>query len=315
LKSIAILEVGATQEPNFKTCIDAHLRNSIILKNVLHCDLLSRDQDYIKALQNRYDCFLLPFNTQYLPFTLIEKIIEKNPLAKRVLFRNEYDFQSVSPVFPPPWIEIANYESSRAKGNNVESFFSLNLNLIIAKKENPLTSKPYECIYYSTFRENRDRYHQIYLKDRMILSTSKKNVIKFMKAGITCNFIKKLTWEPRKETLNLFKYSLYLEDEFTHTFFNNLSNRWYEAGFCNNVVFFDKNCWNTIKKSELKPYLESVEFYLVESYEDLQDKIKLCNPNFQDHLEIQKSWRKNEPALRETMLKELYEILHHKIYE
>lgn len=315
MKSIAILEVGTTQEPNFKTCIDAHLRNSIILKNVLHCDLLTRDQDYIKALQSKYDCFLLPFNTQYLPFSLIEKIIEKNPTAKRVLFRNEYDFQSVSPVFPPPWIEIANYEASRAKGDSVESFFSLNLNLILAKKENALTNKPYECIYYSTFRENRHKYHKIYLKDKMILSTSKKNVIKFIKSGVNCKFIEKLTWEPRRETLNLFKYSLYLEDEFTHTFFNNLSNRWYEAEFCNNVVFFDKNCLNTIRKSEIAPYIDQIKFYLVEDYEELQEKIRICNANFQDHLEIQKKWRKKELVLRESMLKELYDILHNKIYE
>jgi len=75
-------------------------------------------------------------------------------------------------------------------------------------------------------------------------------------------------------------------------------------------VFFDVNCRSTINKSELSYYKEQVEDYIVESYEDLQDKIKECNKDFEKHLAIQKSWRVSEPLLKKNMLKELKSIIY-----
>ena len=82
------------------------------------------------------------------------------------------------------------------------------------------------------------------------------------------------------------------------------------TGFCNNVIFFDVNCRNTINKSELSYYKEQVEYYIVKSYEDLQSKIKECNKDFEKHLAIQKSWRMNEANARNNMLKELKNIIY-----
>ena len=76
------------------------------------------------------------------------------------------------------------------------------------------------------------------------------------------------------------------------------------------MVFFDANCINTINKSELNYYKDLVQFYIVNSYEDLQNKIKECNKDFGKHLAIQKSWRMNEQLSREIMLKELKNIVY-----
>ncbi len=193
-----------------------------------------------------------------------------------------------------------------------EKKIHLNLNLLIAKNPNNIIKKKYDCIYYSRWREGRKKYLKKYLKDNIYFSSDTKNFKKHKHIGCNPKYLKKLSWIDKKETLNLFKYSLYIEDEFTHKVFNNLANRWYEAGFCNNVVFFDVNCLNTIRKSEIAEYEEQIKFYIVSSYEELQEKIKECNKDFIKHLEVQKSWRKNELHLREKMLDDLKNIIYNE---
>ena len=306
--NIALIEIYPNKKLDLKKAIDAHLRNSIIISKYLKADLLRIEKDFKKALHKKYDILILGYASHYAPFQLINKLIKNNPNAKKIVLSNEYNIASTIGGFKPYEL-IANYEKTNSSKSVIKQYF-LNLNFLLSKYPNELIEKKYNCIYYGTFRINRSEYFKKYLKEDIYLSTSPKNFKKYKHLGCSSKLITKLSWVNEKETLNLFKYQLYIEDVNTHSNFNNLANRYYEAGFCNNVVFFDVNCRNTINKSELSYYKEQVEDYIVKDYEDLQNKIKECNKNFSKHLARQKSWRMNEALSKKLMLEELKNIIY-----
>tara|TARA_Y100001963_G_C6720780_1_gene419016 strand:+ start:261 stop:1193 length:933 start_codon:yes stop_codon:yes gene_type:complete len=306
---VALIEVYPNKKLKKHKAIDAHLRNAIILSDYLEADLLCVESDFIKAHKKKYDVLVLCFATHYAPFKMIKKLVENNQEARKIVISNDVNFVSSIGGFRP-YTLIAGYDCQKNKSEIAAH--TLNINLLLAKNANNVISKKYDCIYYGTFRKDRKNYFQEYLQDDIYLSTSPKNFKKYKAIGCNPKYISKLSWQKNRETLNLFKYQLYIEDNKTNTVFCNLANRYYEAGFCNNVVFFDSNCRNTINKSELKDYKEQVEFYIVKDYKDLQEKIKECNKNFEKHLAIQKSWRVSEQFRRTTMMKELKNIIYNE---
>lgn len=289
--------------------IDAHLRNSVIISSILNCDLLCVEDDFKKALRKRYEILILGYASGYAPFTLIRKLIENNPNAKKYVISNEYNIVPSVGGFNPYEI-ICNYEKINNKGNTITNQHFLNLNLLLARKANNLSVKKYDCCYYGTFRENRAIYFAKYLHNDIYVSTSSKNYKKFKHIGANPKYVAKFTWAKNIETLNNFKYSLYIEDTNTHNNYNCLANRWYEAGFCNNVVFFDVNCLNTIRKSEIACFEQQIKDYIVTDYMSLKEKINYCNQNFEKHLAIQKTWRLSEQILRSNMIEDFKKIIY-----
>jgi hypothetical protein len=81
------------------------------------------------------------------------------------------------------------------------------------------------------------------------VSSSSKNFKQYLQHGCNPKFIEKIKWDKNRETLRLFKYSLYIEDEFTHENYNHLANRFYEAVYCNCVPLFDLSCKTNVIKS------------------------------------------------------------------
>lgn len=272
-------------------------RNAEILAKELNADILMNKTD--RLLNKEYDIIICTYSNRYTDFTTLKKVIRKN--QKRYILRTEYEKMGSLITEYKPFIEICNFEG----GSNF-----LNTNLLIAKEPNQLTQKKYDCIYYSRYRADRMEYCKEYLQGEIYLSTHPKNHKHFFHAGCRPKLIKHIDWTPKKETLNQFRYSLYIEDKYTHNVFNNLANRWYEAGFCNNVVFFDVNCLNTIRKSEISQFETQIMDYVVSSHAELIEKIKYCNLDFEKHLAIQKTWRMSEQLLRTQMIEKIKKIIY-----
>lgn len=284
------------QVSGLKKSVAVSKRNAEILAHELNADLLQYDTD---RLQDKdYDIIICTYSNKYTDFETLKKVIRKN--QKRFLLRTEYEQVGSLITEFKPFESICNFEG----GDNF-----INTNLLIAREPNPYTEKKYDCIYYSRHRGDRMEYCREYLQGNIYLSTHPKNHKHFYHAGCRPKKIKHIDWTHGKETLNQFRYSLYLEDVYTHSVFNNLANRWYEAGFCNNVVFFDVNCWNTIRKSEIGYFEEQIKDYVVSSHGELEEKIEHCNNNFIEHLAIQKGWRINQQIMRSEMIKKLKTII------
>lgn len=270
-------------------------RNAAILSKELNADILMSKIDRLR--DQKYDVIIVPYFNKYTDYNTLRSLIKDN--QKRYLIRTEYEHVDITKSFKP-YTEICNF-------NGGQNF--LNTNLLIARTPNPITQKKYDCIYYSRYRADRMKYCKEYLQGDIYLSTHPKNHKHFFHAGCRPKLIKHIDWTEGCETLNMFRYSLYMEDVYTHSVFNNLANRWYEAGFCNNVVFFDANCWNTIRKSEIGHFESQVKDYVVSNHAELMEKIEYCNKDFERHLAIQKGWRLNEMELRRQMIEKLKQII------
>lgn len=271
-------------------------RNALILAKELNADILMSKSD---RLQNKdYDVIILTYFNRYTDYSTLKNVINKN--QKRYLIRTEYEKVIVSMKEFKPYFEICNFEG----GLNF-----INTNLLIARQPNKLIKKKYDCIYYSRYRADRMEYCKEYLQGGIYFSTHPKNHKHFFHAGCRPKLIKHIDWTEGMETLNQFRYSLYIEDKYTHGVFNNLANRWYEAGFCNNVVFFDVNCINTITRSEIGCFIEQIKYYIVSNRAELMGKIAECNKDFEKHLAVQKSWRIGEMLLRGQMIERLKGIV------
>ena len=228
----------------FTKRIDAYFRNTLIISDYLDATFLYNENEYNKHLETKFDAILIFYANYYSPVKQMKQIAENNKYAKYYFIANEY-------TITPAYTFLQDKDLTLINNWEEEGEIMLNLNLLFSKKPNEVKDKPYNCVYYGTFRTDRAEYCKEYFKEDLYLSTTSKNFKKYKHIGCSAKLIKKLSWEENKETLNLFKYQLYIEDKHTHKVFNNLANRYYEAGFCNNVVFFDVNCRNTINKSEL----------------------------------------------------------------
>ena len=305
MNKIAIIETA----PIPKNPIDAHVRNAIVLARELPAILLSKRPSFKEHWNAVVKHIIISYGTLYVDKNIIDEFLNKHSKANLWFLSNEYNISPNSFVFRDrEWNAITNYDREASvfkKHKTLQDFYTFDLNLLFYKKPNEITKKKYDLIYFGTWRPDRKDYFLKYLNKQCYISTSKKNAKRFLHAGCEGKLIGKLNWQNGKETLNNFRYSIYLEDEFTHSNYNFLANRLYEALYCNVITFFDISCLNTLKKSGLTNY----ESFLVEDALELKHKIKAFNKDFEAHLREQKQWNKVFKEKRADLLNDLRELL------
>jgi len=271
--------------------IDAHVRNAHTIAKELrqrgwNVDLLFTEESS-RLYQKKYDLIVISYATPYPLIKDIDKIVEQNKDTTWGWLTNEYNLR------PNGWaytqfkahrsFVLTNFEIGSVNYSCFDAEYSVNLNPLMFN-DYPKTKKTHNIIYYGTYRVDRANYFHKYLDEQVYLSTSSKNHKKFLHIGCTAKPIQKFSWQ--KPALLNFRYSLYIEDSFTHNHFNNLANRYYESLACHSVLLFDQSCLNTLEKTGIKNY----EPFVIKSKHDFA---KFDEKNYEDLYKIQLEWRNN----------------------
>jgi hypothetical protein len=282
-----------------------HWQNSKILSDYLGADLIWSYPNVNDKIKSNYDIIIFVHASHY-SYTDY-KWLENSPNAKLYYITNEYNLGEprtlwMSAKTGRKYDVIANHPhiASKVVMKYVNNWHILNINSLIydPKKEekngNIFNPERQGCIYYGSFRKDRSIYFKKYLNKNVLLSTHSKNINKFMDCGVTSKIEKRIDWF--KEGLFPHKYSLYIEDEKTHTNYNFLANRFYEALNYECVPLFSKECMRTV---ELSGYDISDEYFINSSSEIQNKKDLFCKTD----------WHKRASKEKNETLSKLKEII------
>jgi len=284
--------------------VNLHFINSRILANYLKADLIWSYPEVNENIKTGYDVIIFVHASKYSYVDY--EWVTKNPNAKLFYVTNEYNLGESYILWMAAkegrkYSVIANHpnEASKVVMKYVENWNIVNLNVLsFLPKEEPtevnnwLEFERSGCVYYGSYRKDRQKYYNKYLTKEITLSTYYKNIVKF--GTIQSQIIPRINWT--KRGLFNFKQSLYIEDESTHVYYNFLANRFYEALNYGCVPIFSIECQNTTK---LSGYEISEEYFITES-KQLLDKTDL---------KIPREWCDKASKEKEDVLKTIGEIV------
>jgi hypothetical protein len=295
-----------------------HVKNSMILRDYLGCDFVSHESEIEEALTKQYDNIICAYSSPYMKYNKYLEILNKNTDAKMFWLVNDHDVEDNILLRKwliennKPYDMICNNPREgyrgwilRKKMNGltlndwITNWYTVNLNTMIFDEELFYKSLDVEkegVIYYGTFRKHRIKDMMDYNNVNYVLSSSSKNHKKYSDAGITAKFIEKIMWtdkepdlfEPVGLRLRDYKYSIYFEDEHTHSNYAFMANRFYECVMNNTLMFYDSRCSLVIERSgyNIDP------FQIVKDGDELMQKMEMLDSDkesYEHYLNIQRS--------------------------
>ena len=234
-----------------------HLINAHQVAKRLNADLICSYAGVNDEIKSGYDNIIFNHASAYC--FVDYAWLEANPNARLFYITNEYNLGEPRILWMAAkranrtYTVIANHppQASKVVKKYTDDWLITNLNSLVYQRDEyilPSAERSKDLIYYGSFRKNRSKYFLKYFTDELIVSSHIKNVEKFKKEGVSANFIPRIDWG--KEGLMPYLCSLYIEDEVTHTHYNHLANRFYEALNFDVVPIFSEECRGTVVKSE-----------------------------------------------------------------
>lgn len=334
MKVLIIESCEAKIERNYKRTSIVHVRNSVVMADYLDADLISVESEIESVLNRKYDVIICMYASGYMMYNKYVNILLNNTQARVFWLVNDHTVPDN--IVLRKYVEKCGISYDMICNNARESYKQSHLNLMIRNKklnewiqnwyvvnlnclvyddsfvrkidENLFDNSKADCIYYGTYRKDRIKDMIDYNSANYGISTSKKNVYKFKKDGVSSRFGDKLSWDKGRETLFTYKYSIYFEDEHTHTNYAFMANRFYECLMLDVLLFYDYRCNMVIEKSGY----EIDNFMIVKNGDELNEKINYINSNESFYTKLIERQRANCNIVKkekECVLKSIEQIL------
>lgn len=281
-------------------------RNDLVLNRELGIPIVNGRFDLYKG--EKIANIIISYASFWADYEEIGQFLKDHPESTVYRILNEYnncglngDLLKIVPNSAQIW--IANFTPKR---KDIKASIALNLNTLILEDRviqvRRSQEKRYQIIYYGMYRAGRETYFRRYFDENMMVSTSEKNVLLFKTINPRMKFMKPFYWG-ENSTLELFQYSLYIEDEYTHANYNFPANRFYEALIYGTVLLIDRNCKNTFDTAGY-----DVSDYYIDDKRSLKAKMKSIDGSYGYHLKRQRGWLKKAKDERVSVLSRLKEI-------
>lgn len=247
--NVAILDARHGTGRKVENSYTVAYRNLAELRDILGADLFINPSDI--NMNKRYDVIICGFGSMACERELSTSFINSNPSAAVFWLVGDYEQSTFAPLFYSgrSFEAIATFGDHKIKNKLCTKQHKININALLNRAPNRPSVKKHDCIYYGRWRPDRLGYFQQYLGSSMHLCTGSKNIKMFHHNGCNPRLVKSMTWETRRETLNLFRSSLWIEDKFSHSNYTSPPNRFYESLWCNAVPLIDASCIRTLKLS------------------------------------------------------------------
>lgn len=242
---------GSLKEPQNLHWLNAKKIKDFLIQNGHEADLIWSYPTVNDDIKGGYDRIIFNHASHY---SYVDYAwLKASPEARIFYITNEYNLGEPRALWMGVkegrrYEVIANHGGSISKivEKYLDSWHFVNLNCLVFDPKETTALKE-GCIYYGSFRKNREPSFRKYLKGGVIVSTHQKNREKFNTIGVSGPFIDRINWA--KDGLSAFRTSLYIEDEVNHVNYNHLANRFYEALNYSVLTLFDIDCQNTIAMS------------------------------------------------------------------
>ena len=272
---------GSIKEPQNLHWINAKKIKDFLIQSGHEADLIWSYPTVNDNIKGGYDRIIFNHASHY---SYVDYAwLKASPEAKIFYITNEYNLGEPRALWMGVkegrrYEVIANHGGSISKivEKYLNSWHFVNLNCLVFDPKETTTEKE-GCVYYGSFRKNREQSFCKYLKGRVTVSTHQKNREKFNTIGVNGPFIDRINWS--KEALSSFYSSLYIEDEINHINYNCLANRFYEALNHGVLTLFDIECKNTIAMSGY--YVPA--YCVVSTEQELVSKTQFQIPYIRDH--------------------------------
>jgi hypothetical protein len=283
--NVAILDASVGGGRDVSNSYMVAYRNLAVLKSLLGADLFINPEDI--RFDKDYDVIICGFGSTSCEKELSTKFLLQNSKARIFWLIGDYEQSTFAPLFysKRQFEVICTFGDYKIKNKMMTNQNVININALLTLPPNKPIEKKYDCIYYGRWRPDRLDYFKQYLDSRIHLSTASKNMKLFHHNGCNPKMVNPLSWAPRRESLNLYRSSLYIEDKFSHQFYTCLGNRFYESLWCNNVPLIDRSCIGTMEKSGYSNF----DWHIVDNMTDVINK---CNEIKEGYTGALESWQK-----------------------